>query len=115
MTADLDPLLQTDDVVRKQLIGTDRKAEWTEAIVLNKTPVENSNTLFLFEKYGLYQKNFINKIILFFDSTMISQSLVQIGPLVTEIQNVWKKYVHFYLMPIYSKTIANIQKSSQEK
>ena len=53
--------------------------------------VENSKTLFLFNKYGSYRKSFINKIILFFNFTVISKNLFQIGPLVTETQNLWKK------------------------
>ena len=64
---------------------------------------------------GRIEKNVINKIILFFDFTVVSQDLVQIGPLVTEIKNVWKKYVQFYMMPTYSKTIANIKKNLSAK
>ena len=40
--------------------------------------VKNSKTLFLFDRYGSYRKNVINKTILFFNITAISQNLVQI-------------------------------------
>ena len=70
--------------------------------------------MFLFYKYGSYPKNVAKKVILFFYFTVVSQYLVKIGPLVTEMQNLWKKYVHFYLMLIYSKTMANIKKTVVE-
>ena len=36
---------------------------------------------------------------MFFCMYLEVQNLVQIGPLVTEIQNLWKIYVHSYLIP----------------
>ena len=69
----------------------------------------------MFYKYGLYRENVLNKIILFFDFIVVSKNLVQINPLVTEIQNLWGKYVQFYMMSIYSKTVANIKKRSPAK
>ena len=69
----------------------------------------------MFDKYRSYRKNIINKIIWFLDFAVISQNLVQIGTLVTEIQNFWKKYAQFYMMPFYSKTMANIKKCLSAK
>ena len=58
--------------------------------------VKNSKTLFLFDKYGLYRKNIINKIFFLLYYSDISK-FGPYRPIDTEIQNLWKKYVEFYM------------------
>ena len=69
--------------------------------------VKNSRTLSLIYKYGLYRKDVLNKIIFFFDFTVVSQNLVQIGPLVKDTLNLWKKICSTlydaYLLQNYGK------------
>ena len=62
--------------------------DWNITIIWFWDNVKNFRTRFVFQKYGSNQQTVINKIISIFNFTKVSKNLVQIGPLVLEIQNV---------------------------
>ena len=65
--------------------------------------VQNFKTRFV-EKYGPNWINVINKIVLYFDFTVESENLIQIGSLVTEIQNFGDKiFSSLYDMNLFKR------------
>ena len=79
-------------------------------------------SFFLWWDYGKNSKTLFKKIrkisstksvYFFYFTVVVWTNLVQIGSLITEIQMCGKKYDQFYMMPIYSKIIANIKISSE--